>query len=108
MSAHVVFRHGWERKALKQPQARLVVKEVADAVLASVIEEIPVVTGAYQESFESSAKVRRSQAADFTAAAKISIGESRWAIIEYGSKNNPAYAPIRRGVERLGLVFVGR
>lgn len=26
-----------------------------------------------------------------------------WHIIEYGSKNNPAYAPFRRGVRAVGL-----
>lgn len=28
---------------------------------------------------------------------------SLWAIIEYGSVNNPPYAPIRRGIEGAGL-----
>lgn len=28
---------------------------------------------------------------------------SLWAIIEYGSVNNPPYAPIRRGIEAAGL-----
>jgi hypothetical protein len=37
----------------------------------------------------------------------IVTDSSIWHIIEYGSVNNPPYAPIRRGVEAAGLKWVG-
>lgn len=39
------------------------------------------------------------------AAARVTTTDFAWHLIEYGSVNNPAYAPFRTGVERSGLRF---
>lgn len=107
-SVRIVWRRGWEKRVLKEPQARRLIYSIAkDAVLPAIIESIPVVTGSYQEHFEASVSTRRSRARDGTAAAKIAWGEPRWHIINYGSVNNPPYRFIDRGVGAAGLRFNG-
>ncbi len=102
-----VENKGWQIRVLKTPEARAEIRGVADLVLASITANVPIRTGEYQAYWERTTKTRRSQAADFTAAAKIETSDAIWHIIEYGSVNNPPYAPIRRGVIEAGLKFDG-
>lgn len=105
MASRYVESRGWERRVFKQPLARRVVKGMADNALQSIIDNIPIVTGSYQDHFAASAAVRRSRASDGTGSAKIAWGEKRWHIIEHGSVNNPPYSPIRRGIQKAGFAF---
>lgn len=36
---------------------------------------------------------------------RIRVLDVFWHLIEYGSRNNPAYAPLRRGIRAAGLRF---
>lgn len=36
---------------------------------------------------------------------RVALLDPFWHLVEYGSKNNPAYAPVRRAVRALGLRF---
>ncbi len=107
MSSHYRASPGWQIRVLKTPEARALIKGAADLTLASITANTPVVTGEYQGYWEATTKTRRSQAADFTAAAKITTSDAIWHIIEFGSVNNPPYAPIRRGVIAAGLKWNG-
>jgi len=42
----------------------------------------------------------------YAEAGQLRSSQSTWHIIEYSSVNNPAYAPMRRGVIAAGLKFV--
>src|SRR4051812_16675366 len=107
MASRYVENRGWQIRVMKGPLARAQIKDAANQTLASIILNTPVVTGEYQGYFEATTTTRRSQAADFSAAAKITTSDKIWHIIEYGSVNNPPYAPIRRGVIAAGLKWNG-
>ncbi len=107
MSSRYVAKPGWQIRVLKDPQARALIKGVANITRASITANTPVRTGEYQAYWEATSAVRRSQSSDFTAAAKITTSDAIWHIIEYGSVNNPPYAPIRRGVIAAGLHWNG-
>lgn len=36
---------------------------------------------------------------------RVIVGDPFWHLVEYGSRNNPPYAPVRRGVRAAGLRF---
>lgn len=107
MPSRYVENPGWQIRVLKDPLARAAIKYAAASTLKSINANTPVVTGEYQAYWEETTKVRSSQSADFTASAKIETSDAIWHIIEYGSVNNPPYAPIRRGVEANGLRWAG-
>ena len=107
MPSRYVENPGWQIRVLKDPLARAAIRYAAASTLKSITANTPVVTGEYQAYWEESAKVRSSQSADFTSSAKIVTGDAIWHIIEFGSVNNPPYAPIRRGVIAAGLRWNG-
>lgn len=107
MSSRYVENPGWQIKVLKDPLARAAIRYAASSTLKSITQNTPIVTGEYQGYWEETTKIRGSQSADFTASAKIVTGDAIWHIIEYGSVNNPPYAPMRRGVIANGLTWEG-
>ncbi len=107
MSSRYVENPGWTIRVLKTPQARALIKGVATATLASITANTPIRTGEYQIYWEDTTKVRSLRSAG-GAAAQITTSDAIWHIIEYGSVNNPPYAPIRRGVIEMGLHWEGR
>lgn len=37
---------------------------------------------------------------------RVLIGDPFWHLVEFGSVNNPPYAPVRRGIRAAGLTFI--
>lgn len=69
----------------------------ATRVAATVKQQAPVRTGAYHRSLGAGA----SHTADGWEG-RVYSTDHFWHIIEFGSINNPAYAPLRRGLDRSG------
>jgi hypothetical protein len=96
----VVWFPGGSRRLVHEPQAVAVLGQAAKHVTGAIDDAIPVVTGSYKAHFDLGLDVQLDLGG---AAARITITEPRWHIIEHGSVKNPPYAPIRRGVDAAGL-----
>ncbi len=66
---------------------------IARTVAAEVEDAAPHVTGYYEGHIEADG-------------ATVVASDPFWHLVEFGSINNPPYAPLRRGVVAAGLRFV--
>jgi len=75
--------------------------DVAETVAQSVRDEAPVDTGDYRDSIGTG-----STSSDRDGVyATVTTSDPAWHIIEYGTADTPAYAPMRAGAEAAGLRF---
>jgi hypothetical protein len=103
MSSNFLPNPGFERALLANPELLPLMRLFAEAGAAGARRVAPRHTGAYADSISASFGTEagivtgRVASSDFFAHG-----------IEHGSVNNPAYAPLRRGVQQAGLrVVVG-
>lgn len=82
----------FERELRAQPEFVAGMRERTTLATAAIRDAAPRVTGYYI----------RHVRPDGT---RIRIGDFAWHLVEYGSVNNPPYAPIRRGLRAAGLRF---
>lgn len=99
MTARVRVRAAGIDELLDTPAAKALVTGGAKQVAESASELAPVDTGYYKRSLRSSRAVREPDRLVATAYTVDPFGH----LVEWGSVNNPAHAPLRRGAERLGL-----
>jgi hypothetical protein len=84
-----------EKQLAATPQARKAIHDAAKPALAAAEHATPVgATGAAQRSLTLVID------AD---GVRLQSTDPFWHLIEFGSRNNPAYAPMRRGVRAAGL-----
>ena len=76
------------------PEYQGVLEQVANAAKVRAVAIAPEVTGAYKRSVT----VVNEQNRVF-----IATSDPFGHLVEYGSRNNPAYAPLRRAVQSIGL-----
>jgi hypothetical protein len=102
----------WEILLLKEPEAVAMVYAEGKLVQEAIISNLPQGHGGhYAANWAGGSDVIPDFAADGTAVAKVTMGDPRWHIIEFGSAkyagvHNPAYAPVRRGVLSTGLEWI--
>lgn len=83
-----------------EPEYRELIEEKTEALLEGAIAAAPVHTGTYVGGLESEINdgpegpVGRVNATDWA---------SHW--VEWGSQNNPPYAPLRKGAAAAGLTY---
>lgn len=95
-------RHHEVDRLFRTQEARHLVERAADACARAANEAAPVgATGETSRSYEGFG----SEIVDGVATAYFGSRSSIWHIIEFGSVNNPAYRPMTKGVERVGLKY---
>jgi hypothetical protein len=82
----------FEEEVRVQPEHERGMRKITKAVAAMVRLVAPHKTGYYE---------RRVRARG----TKIRVLDVFWHLVEYGSQNNRAYAPLRRGIRAAGLRF---
>lgn len=82
-----------EAELQQSPEYQAGMEEITRIVAVTVQDEAPDVTGYY----------KRHVAAEGT---QVVASDPFWHLVEFGSVNNPPYAPLRRGVTAAGLRFV--
>jgi hypothetical protein len=82
----------FEEEVQVQPQHQRGMRRITEVVAEAVRMLAPHKTGYYE---------RRVRAVG----TKIRTLDVFWHLVEYGSKNSPAYAPLRRGIRAAGLHF---
>ena len=87
-------------KRLARPQ----VIDIADELVKAIVENVPVQSGTSRRMFRQG--LRRAPLSAPTFGARVQGFPPNWHWFEYGTRWNPAYAPIRRAVERLGMRYV--
>ena len=83
----------FERELLAQPGFQAGLRAITTAATASVREAAPRKTGQYRKQVTARGT-------------RVHVDPSFWHLIEFGSINNPPYAPLRRGLAQAGLRFV--
>jgi len=79
----------------RQPEHKAMLREQAERVKDSAERESPIgETGDYIDRFD---------IVELPTRMRVSNDDFAWHLTEFGSVNNPAYAPLRRGVRRAGL-----
>lgn len=106
VEARYVETPGWVNRLFKQAQPKAVLYEFAKEYQDAVSASEPVVTGATQGIFESTSKLYR-RTSHGRPQVRVTTGDPIYHIIEWGSVNNPPYAPFRRGAERAHLDWHG-
>lgn len=87
----------FEAELAQDAGVRAVLLERAHAALEAVQAAAP-------EGRSGGTRIRDSYEVDESVPAIISTS-SFWALVEFGSVNNPPYAPLRRGLEAVGLTL---
>lgn len=82
-----------EAELAASPEYQAGMQQITRIVAATVQDQAPNVTGYYEGHI----------AAEGT---QIVASDFAWHLVEFGSVNNPPYAPLRRGVIAAGLRFV--
>lgn len=82
----------------KQPEPKAFLYAVAKEYQANVSRHQPVNTGETQSIFDSTSKIYK-KTSHGRPQMQVTTGDSLWHIIEYGSVNNPPYAPFRKAAE---------
>lgn len=102
--ARFIPRPGWAQELLRQPEAAGAILRLGGDLSESIKSEIPVVTGQTKREYGAMAPRPAHDEAGL-ASAEIPIESSIWHIIEFGARGgkNPAFAPIRRGADALGM-----
>lgn len=72
----------------------------AEAIAAAIPEQVPVDTGVAKASYE---LVVEDLGPDVPV--RVHVGSPFWHWLEYGTRFNPAYRPVQRGVESLGVRY---
>lgn len=85
-------RKTFERELRGQPEFQTALKERTRVLAAVIIAAPPHATG----YFDRRVRVRGN---------RVVLLDPFWHLIEFGSANNPPYAPVRRAVRALGLRF---
>jgi hypothetical protein len=85
----------FEKEVQAEPEHQRGMEKVAKGVARSVRVVAPNETGYYKRRVRAVGK-------------KIVAFDWAWHLIEFGSVNNPAYGPLRRGAIAAGLRFVRR
>lgn len=93
------YRQAMERELLRDPSLSGLVTEITEKVLDAAVGGAPVRTGAYRDSLDMSVGVG---AAGMMVGRVLSTDPFAH-LVEFGSVNNPPYAPLRRAVESVGL-----
>lgn len=96
-----VARPGWSQRLARGAKAQHAVEQAAQRFSDRVVENLPRVTGQLADEWGS--MTPRMEQGDNGARAVCPIGSWRWHFIERGTINNPAYAPIRKAADSLGL-----
>jgi hypothetical protein len=92
VSARFVKNPRFEQELQAEPDFKAHMVTTTGLVAEAITEAAPRKTGYFR---------RRIRARGTT----IRFLDVFWHLVEYGSKNNPAYAPIRRGLRAAGLRF---
>lgn len=101
--ATIKWNHGWARLVLEQEQAAEALEGFGHKLASEITANIPTKTGSLKEHWGAmTPKITREGG---IAALELPIGTSLWHLVEFGSVNNQAYAPIRRGADAAGLAF---
>lgn len=74
------------------------VQTLATQAAAHTRELAPVLTGTYRDSIKADARILEGKATGLVFSDDF---KALW--IEYGTETNPTFAPLRKGVERVGL-----
>jgi hypothetical protein len=88
------------------PEPKAVLYLYAKEYQHNVLESIPVHYGTGQEIFESTSKLYR-RTSHGRPQVRVTTGDSLYHLLEWGSVNNPPYAPFRKGAEATGLLWFG-
>lgn len=97
----------WQYRALDSTEGRACLAKVADEFSGRAVSYQPVRTGWEQAYFERGLGVEADTGEEGTPVEYVTTQSSIWHLIEYGSRNNPAYAPLRRAADSLGLKWDG-
>ncbi len=100
MTMTIVVNPVWVAEALAEQQARDALRAPAEEIRDAVNAAVPVVTGSLQAWYEQTDIVDGDGRQ-----VRIEMGVPIGAIIEYGSVNNPPYAPMRTGIEAAGARY---
>lgn len=84
----------FERDLRAQPEFKQCMRAAAESIVSAARAAAPDVTGAYRDSLQVV------EDGDTIAAATT---DRAGHLVEFGSVNNPAYAPLRRGTRAAGL-----
>ncbi len=109
MSGKYIENPAWVGQLMRTEKPKLVLYAFAEAYVKTASRNVPVHTGATQEDFDSN-KILKKSSHGFPLMEVNFRGNDYphiWHIIEYGSVNNPAYAPLRKGAEGVGLSWQG-
>lgn len=94
MSRPFRARKTFTKEVRGQPEFQAGLRERAKVLAAVVIAAPPYATG----YFDRRVKARRN---------RVVLLDPFWHLVEYGSANNPPYAPVRKSVRALGMRFDG-
>lgn len=101
----VVFNPAAIDALASDPMMRTPVGQAAQAIVEAARGSSPLLTGHYKRSLRAGEPVADGRS---VTAGVGSVGESGSVAIEFGSLNNPAFAPITKGVRATGLRLAGR
>ncbi len=97
---------GWVGQLFRTAKPKAALYVFAQEYQGAVTASQPVRTGLTQNIFEETSKLYRRTSHGFPQV-RVTTGDSLYHIIEWGSVNNPPYAPFRRGAERAHLEWHG-
>lgn len=97
-------RRGWSRQLCRGTRAIGAQRTIGQRLASEIEANLPVRTGQLKADWGSMSPTL-GVASDGLPQTKLPIGSHVWHLIEYGSVNNPAYAPIRRAADAVGLEF---
>lgn len=97
------YRRAAERELLRTPEMTALIAEITESALNGVVDAAPVRTGAYRDSLDASVGITPTGVTG-----RVLTTDPFAHLIEFGSVNNPPYAPLRRGVESTGLTVTDR
>lgn len=103
-----IFVSNWEgvEKTLGSDEAQEYMRGAMETVMAAVIQSVPVDTGSYLHGFQRTLAVDVQVDEHKGAIGLLGTSHGLYHIIEWGSRNNEAYHPFGKGVQRAGLKFV--
>ena len=105
MSVRVIFSQPAIKALGSDPMMRAPVSTAVREVVNRAQASSPFLTGHYKRSLRAGDPVADGRS---VVASVGSVGEPGSVAIEFGSVNNPAYAPITKGVRATGLRLEGR
>lgn len=89
-------RKTFERELRGQPEFKTRMRATTTLLAIVIKAAAPRGTGAKAGGFKRRVRPR---------GYRVVLGDEFWHLVEYGSANNPPYAPVRRGTRELGLRF---